>query len=140
MSHFTTVRTKIRDAEALKAALAELGYPCEEGSNLPLYGYMGDLRPEKGDIVVRRQHIGPLSNDIGFRKVGDSYEMIISEYDSETGRGKDVMMRVEQVVARVRQQYAYEKVKGELQRRQWSVLSEETLPDQTIKVVVRAWH
>jgi len=39
MSHFTTIRTELRDKEALKKALADLGYSeIEDGHNLPLYG------------------------------------------------------------------------------------------------------
>jgi hypothetical protein len=84
MSHFTRVRTTLRDADLLVAALATVGYPTVERHDTPqtLYGYQGDARPERAEVIVRRRHVGRASNDIGFRLGGDgSFEAIISEYD-----------------------------------------------------------
>src|SRR3954451_12177509 len=74
-----------KDRRLLLAALAEVGYAeVEEGQQLPLYGYQGDRRPETAEIVVRRQVIGPASNDLGFVWSGDAYVPIVSEYDERT--------------------------------------------------------
>ena len=53
----------------------------EQGEALPLYGYAGDRRPETAELVVRRQHLGSLSNDVGFRRTDRGYVPVISEYD-----------------------------------------------------------
>lgn len=51
----------------------------------PLYGYQGDARPERAEVIVRRAYIGELSNDIGFAKGPDgAFQAIISEYDRAT--------------------------------------------------------
>lgn len=84
MSHFTRVRTRLRDADLLAAALTNVGFAQVEIHDEPqtLYGYRGDARPERAEIIVRRQHIGRASNDIGFARQPDgSFEAIISEYD-----------------------------------------------------------
>jgi len=47
-----------------------------------LYGYMGDKREEVANVIIRRRHVGGLSNDIGFILTKDGYELIISSYDS----------------------------------------------------------
>ena len=74
-----------KDRRLLLAALSDLGYPeVEEGEALHLYGYGGDRRPETGEIVVRRQHVGSLSNDIGFTRTSDGYVPILSQYDQQT--------------------------------------------------------
>ncbi|MFI0404787.1 DUF1257 domain-containing protein [Actinomadura sp. 3N508] len=84
MSHFTRVRTTLRDADLLAAALAAVGFASVETHDEPepLYGYQGDARPERAEVVVRRRHIGSLSNDLGFRRRPDgTFEAIISGYD-----------------------------------------------------------
>ncbi|TDD32263.1 DUF1257 domain-containing protein [Actinomadura sp. KC06] len=84
MSHFTRVRTTLRDADLLAAALAAVGFPSIETHDEPqtLYGYQGDARPERAEVIVRRRHIGRLSNDLGFRRRPDgAFEAIISGYD-----------------------------------------------------------
>ncbi len=84
MSHFTRIRTQLRDAEVLAEALRAVGLPQVELHDRPetLYGYRGDARPEKAEVIVRRKHIGSASNDIGFaRRPDDTFEAIISEFD-----------------------------------------------------------
>ena len=84
MSHFTRIRTRLRDAEVLVEALAKVGHKEVEVHTQPetLYGYQGDARPEKAELIVRREHIGGASNDIGFARQEDgTYEAIISDYD-----------------------------------------------------------
>jgi len=129
MSHFTTIKTKITDADALKKALADLGYSVvEEGYNLPLYGYEGDRRHQTADIVVRRKYISDLSNDLGFKKKGNVYEMIISEYDIE--------LLGQEFIDNLIQRYAYHKVLSEAKRHNWSKVKEEKMQDGTIKLVL----
>ena len=71
-----------KDRRLLLAALADLDYAeVEEGEALPLYGYQGDRRPETAELVVRRQHLGPASNDVGFARTPAGYVPIVSEYD-----------------------------------------------------------
>ncbi|TYB45635.1 DUF1257 domain-containing protein [Actinomadura chibensis] len=84
MSHFTKVRTAITDQDRLVAVLRELGFPEVESHArpTPLYGYRGDVRPEKAEVAIRRRHVGSASNDIGFHRTSDgTFEAIISEYD-----------------------------------------------------------
>jgi len=70
------------NAGCLVKALKEMGYAVEFGKALHLYGYEGKARPETAQIVVRRQHIGHLSNDLGFAWNGQAFVPIISEYDA----------------------------------------------------------
>ena len=74
-----------KDEALLLAALADMGYTeVERGESLPLYGYRGDQRAERAQLVVRRQHIGSVSNDLGFARAEQGYTPIISEYDQRT--------------------------------------------------------
>ena len=96
------------DRRLLLAALASLGYATvEEGEALPLFGYQGDRRPETAEIVVRRQHVGSASNDIGFARTARGYVPIVSEFDERTLHGGQFVTRLrtaysEQVVDEVR--------------------------------------
>jgi hypothetical protein len=77
-----------KDRGLLLAALADLGYAeVEEGEALPLHGYQGDRRPETAELVVRRQHLGPASNDLGFARTPAGYVPIVSEYDQRVLHG-----------------------------------------------------
>jgi hypothetical protein len=84
LSHFTRIRTQLRDTEVLLEALHAVGHRQVEVHTEPqtLYGFQGDARPEKAEVVIRRAHIGAASNDIGFaRRADGSFEAIISDYD-----------------------------------------------------------
>jgi hypothetical protein len=68
----------------LVEALASVGHRTVEVHDQPqtLYGYQGDARREKAEVVIRRKHVGSASNDIGFaRRADGTFEAIISEYD-----------------------------------------------------------
>ena len=97
-----------KDRRLLLAALADLGYATvEEGEALPLYGYQGDRRPETAEIVVRRRHLGPASNDLGFARTEDGFVPVISEYDQRTLLGGHFLVKLraaysERVVEEVR--------------------------------------
>jgi hypothetical protein len=83
--YLTFPEIAFKDRRLLLAALGEIGFTdVEEGEQLPLYGYQGDRRPETAEIVVRRQVIGPASNDLGFTQTPTGYVPIVSEYDERT--------------------------------------------------------
>jgi uncharacterized protein DUF1257 len=84
MSHFTRVRTTLRDLDALVAALNTIGFREVEVHDQPqtLHGFQGDSRPERAEVIIRRRYIGKHSNDIGFvRQPDGSFEAIVSEFD-----------------------------------------------------------
>ena len=84
-----------KDRRLLLAALADLGYTeVEEGEALPLHGYLGNQRPETAEIVVRRRHLGPASNDVGFAKTDAGYVPLISDYDQRTLHGGQFLVRL----------------------------------------------
>lgn len=96
-----------KDRRLLLAALGDLGYPTvEQGHGLGLFGYQGDPRSETAEIVVRRQHVGAASNDLGFTCTEQGYVPILSEYDQRTLHGGQFLVKLrsaysEQVVAEV---------------------------------------
>ena len=95
MSEYTVCETQIKDVEALKEALRGLdvldAHIEEHKEAQPLYGYQGDMRKQKAHIIIRRQHVGGASNDIGFEKQADgSYKAWVSRFDRNCRLGKRI--------------------------------------------------
>jgi hypothetical protein len=132
VSHFTRLKTRITDRAALIKALADVGYKLVEAHDTPqhLYGYQGDKRAQAAEVIVRRRHIGSLSNDLGFRRTDDgSFEAIISRYD----RRKHSQSWLD----RLTQRYAYHVARAKLQEQGFDLVSEETVKDGRIHLVLR---
>jgi hypothetical protein len=112
MSKYKRINTKFTDRDALVAALEACELPFEEGEALSLYGFEGRRRRETANVVVRRQHVGSLANDLGFtwNQAEGRYDVIISEYD-EHGPGQRRLKTIKQEYAR-RQVYALAEENG----------------------------
>ncbi len=90
MSHFVECQTEFRDPVASVAALVECGFPEDQievhDQPVALYGYQGDVRPQKAHIVIRRQHVGSGANDVGWERQADgTYRARISEFGAGVG-------------------------------------------------------
>lgn len=124
MSHFTTVKTQIVSKDHLKQALEDLDIAYEEG-HLEIRGYEG-IRTEV-DIRI------PSSNpeyDLGFRKSGDTYELVADWYGIQ-----DINQQT--FLGKITQRYAYRVAMEQLVRQDFSVVEEEIRPDNTIHITVR---
>ncbi len=118
-----------RDRQLLLAALADLGYTdVDAGEALALYGYQGDRRLETAELVVRRQHLGSASNDLGFRRTESGFIPVISEYDQRA-------LLNGQFLPRLRVAYAEHVVETVRQRLRGSV--RRTVEGSVVKLGVR---
>jgi hypothetical protein len=90
LSHFTVVEIETTDAACLIEALEALGYQDKiEVHDRPvtLIGYDGrprmlDGQEVRAEIVIRRQHLWEVANDIGFARQSDGrYVAYFSEFD-----------------------------------------------------------
>ena len=134
MSHFTTIKTQIKDTSALVRALADVGFAHVEVHSVPrhLYGYQGDVRPEMAEVIVRRQYISGSSNDIGFQKQDDgTFEAIVSEFDRRRYS--------QEWLNQVTQRYGYHLLKATAATEGFAIEEEQVLEDGTIRVVVGRW-
>ncbi|MBX9603450.1 MAG: DUF1257 domain-containing protein [Bryobacteraceae bacterium] len=113
MSKYEELRTVLSDEGFLVEALRDLGYnPDVSREGLSLHGYLGDERPEKAQIVIRRRQLDSASNDIGFaRDANGIYRALISEYDRGIGFNDAWLGRVAQTY-KERQTMAVAKSKG----------------------------
>lgn len=92
MSAYVEGTVEFQDKECLIAALTKMSEHWHRGwskdqieeheEGAQLIGYMGDKREDTAHVIIRRRYLSTASNDMGFRKVGNAYVPIISEYDS----------------------------------------------------------
>ena len=135
MSHYTAIRTRIADLDALVKALAEVGYDQVETHDAPqpLYGYLGDRRAQSAEVIIRRKHVGRASNDLGFRRQLDgTFEAIISDYDRRKHSPA--------WLGHLTQRYACHATKARLLEQGFALTSERTLPDGQVHLVLRRVH
>jgi len=85
MSAYITMTTPMIDEECLLAALADQGFDRSQievhAHPVPLVGYEGGQRTQMAHVIVRRQHVGSSSNDLGFLATNTGYRAIVSNYD-----------------------------------------------------------
>ena len=113
MSKYEEFHTVIADETYLIEALEQLGYKPEmHKSGAPLYGYMGDERSERANVIIRRSQLDSASNDIGFaRDESGQFRAVISEYDRGIGFNDGWIGRVTQAY-KERQTMAVAKARG----------------------------
>ena len=128
MSHFSTVRTELRDREALIQALSDLGHPPVEGSC--------EVRGYRGQTVTAELTV-PLSQgaDLGFRwnETSGSYELVT---DLELWRQP---VPVERFLAQLSQRYALCTILAASAEEGFQVSEQSQSHDGSIELVVTRW-
>jgi hypothetical protein len=134
MSHYSEVVIELTDEGCLVAALSRLGFKGKvevHREAQALYGYQGDVRAQKGNIIIRRQHVGRAANDLGFERQPDGkYRVWVSEYDQKYNKYDDAWM------GKLKQAYGVEKARAEARKKGYRV-SEQKLDDGRIRLVLR---
>ena len=128
MSHFTTIKTQFVSAAPLKKALADVRAEFNLGEvreNATVGGYRGGTTP--ADLVVSTRNQG---YDLGFRKQGETYELVADWYGIRDVKQADL-------TARLTQRYAYHTVKEKLDQQGFSLIEEEVKQDKSIHLVLR---
>lgn len=105
MSAYKRIKCKIVNKECLIQALDNLGlkHTIHE-KPVALRGYVGDLRPQKAEIVVEKQQLNKsftgASNDLGFtwNEKENAYDMICSDYDAQVKVPQRIMQSYAVVV------------------------------------------
>lgn len=132
MSHFTTIATQIVSAKHLVQALNDLGFAEVEvhAQPQPLVGYQGDARVNKAHVIIRKKHIGLLSNDIGFaQNAKGTFDALISDFDRNDYDHKWLQ--------KLTQRYAYHASRDLLSQQNFSLVEEKQEKDGTIRLTVR---
>ena len=128
MSHFSTVKTELRDLQSLREALADLGHDPRQG-DLQVKGY-------RGQTVVAQLAVSQANgSDIGFRWSAESgsYELVA---DLDLWQQP---VPVERFLARLNQRYALRSILSASAAEGFQVTEQSNSVDGTIELVVTRW-
>jgi hypothetical protein len=123
MSHFTTIAVEIKNGDLLEQSLQELGYPVKK--NTLVRGYLGN--------TTIAEYVIPMPNayDLGFRKVGDRYELIADLWG--------LAMNMEEFLGELHQKYATKNVLLSAVNQGFEIEQQEVLEDGTVRIVIGRW-
>jgi hypothetical protein len=126
MSHFSNIKTQIRNLDSLKAALTDLGIQWKEGPS-SVRGYQGQTRT--AEVVVEQEN----QYDVGFSWNGNEYELVADlQYWQQP-------LTVEGFLRKVTQSYAYRTVVSESSKQGFQVSEQQKNEDGSIRLVVQRW-
>jgi len=132
MSHFTKCELKLKNLEALKKALEDLGLEytmAEQGQSAVVRGYRGQTMEAAMSINMGKYDVGVVQNASG------EYELVSDWWGIETTKG----ITEEEFQADLKRRYAYQNVRMACVDKGYSVEEEENLEDGTVNLVVRRW-
>lgn len=126
MSHFSNIKTQIRNLTALEAALTDLGIDWKSGPS-PVRGYQGQTRT--AEVVIEQDN----NYDIGFSWNGQEYELVADlQYWQQP-------LSVDGFLNRVTQRYAFQTVMQETAKQGFQVAEQQQNADGSIRLVVQRW-
>jgi hypothetical protein len=128
MSHFSTVKTELRDLTSLVDALIDLGHSPRQGE-LQVRGYRGQT--VTAQLAVAQEN----GTDIGFRWNAESgsYELVT---DLELWKQP---VPVERFLARLNQRYALRSILAATAEEGFQVSEQSNTQDGSIELVVTRW-
>lgn len=126
MSHFSQIKTQIRNLNSLQAALTDLGIDWKSGSKT-VRGYRGQTR--NAEITIEQDN----GYDVGFSWNGKEYELVADmQYWQQS-------WSVEGFLRQVTQRYAYHTVVNETARQGFHIAEQQKNEDGSIRVLVQRW-
>ena len=129
MSHFTTIKTKIKERPYLIEALEIMGHDVQENKLLVINNQNhADEHPDfHAEVAIR--------NDIGFRwnKTRETYELV-AELDTW-----DLDVPVDRFIDKLTQQYARMTLHGTVKEEGFEVAEEWEMDDNSIELTVSRW-
>ncbi len=126
MSHFSQIKTQIRNLAGLKSALSDLGLEWKSDAT-PVRGYKGQT--ETAAIVIEQSN----GYDVGFAWNGQEYALVADMQFWQLNHSVDHFLR------QVTQRYAYHTVKATTQQQGFQVTEEQTQQDGSIRLVLQRW-
>jgi hypothetical protein len=126
MSHFSQIKTQIRDLSSLQAALDDLGVSWKSGPQ-PIRGYRGQTYT--AEVVIEQNN----GYDIGFSRNQEQYELVADlQYWQQP-------LSVEGFLKKVTQRYAFHTVIKETARQGFQLTEQQQNQDGSLRLVVQRW-
>lgn len=135
MSHFSKVKTVIKDLSSLIEALKAMGYDesvIEQGDAIDIADYFHGHNTVQ--VAIRRENLkGKMGtySDLGFKLQDDgTYELILDNYFRDAA---------DAWVKQMNQEYAKAVIVKNIAWQGYQVESQETLADGSVRLVVAQW-
>ncbi len=135
MSHFTSVKTEIKNLIMLKQALKDLNLEyveAEAGQHLKIKGW----NKEEFECLLEIKTGGPYSVGIVQNKQTENYEFVADWWGVETY----TELAQDQYMNRITQRYAYHTVMDKIKDKGYSLVNEEVDEDNNVRLVLRKWE
>ena len=128
MSHFSTIKTQLKDAEPLIKALENLGYIINQEEKF-VKGYRGKFTAV--DISLNL----PGDTKVGFKwdNNSNSYELVT---DLDLWKFE---LPVERFISKVTQMYAYETIISKTKEDGYQIVEQKNQNDGSIELVLTKW-
>lgn len=127
MSHFSQIKTQIRNLTSLEAALTDLGIDWKSGPK-EVRGYRGQT--QTAAVTIEQEN----GYDLGFTWNGKEYEMVA---DLQFWQQP---WPVEHFLNKVTQRYAYHTVVSETAKQGFQVAEQKQNQDGSLRLVVQRWR
>jgi len=129
MSHFSTIKTQIKDADPLIKALQSLGYDINQEEKF-VKGYRGKFTAV--DISINL----PGETKVGFKwdKNSNAYELVT---DLDLWKFE---IPVERFISKVTQMYAYQTIISKTQEDGYQIVEQKNKNDGSIELVLTKWE
>ena len=128
MSHFSTIKTQLKEADPLIKALNNLGYPINREEKF-VKGYRGKFTAV--DISMNL----PGDTKVGFKwdKISNTYELVtdLDLWNFE--------IPVERFISKVTQMYAYQTIISKTKDEGYQVVEQKNKNDGSIELVLTKW-
>lgn len=128
MSHFSQIKTKLRNLSSLQQALSDAGVRWQTGPRL-VRGYQG--KTETAELVIEQDN----GYDLGFKRSAESgdYELVADlQYWKQP-------LSVDGFLNQVTQRYAYHTVLNESASQGFQVAEQVDNKDGSIRLVLQRW-
>ena len=128
MSHFSTIKTQLKEADPLIKALNNLGYNINQEQKF-VKGYRGKLTPV--DISMNL----PGNTKVGFKwdNNSNSYELVT---DLDLWKFN---LPVERFISKVTQMYAYQTIISKTKEDGYQIVEQKNKNDGSIELVLTKW-
>jgi len=127
MSHFSQIKTQLRNLTSLKAALTDLGMDWKEGP-ATVRGYQGQT--ETADVAIEQ----PNGYDIGFAWNGQEYALVTDMQFWQLNGSVDRFLK------QVTQRYAFHTVINSGVEQGFEVAEQVKNEDGSIRLVLQRWN
>ena len=128
MSHFSTIKTQLKEAEPLMKALNNLGYIINQEEKF-VKGYRGKFTAVDISIIL------PGDTKVGFKWENNSntYELVT---DLDLWKFE---LPVERFISKVTQMYAYETIISKTKEDGYQIVEQKNQNDGSIELVLTKW-